>query len=122
MYIGINKIEAKFEDKDDLVKVGFKGDHPEVLIHKELLEKIETKEKGQGSIVDTINHYFATKFLAELSYYNLDFYNAANIGQAVGTLAHNLREDLFRRTFSCNGANDIGLKLLLNDAPLDSDK
>jgi len=112
MFIGSKEIKATFEDKDSLIKVEL-DDDSSTLIHKELLALIQTEEKGNGNITDCVNHYFARKFLAELAYYDLGFYFSGHIGMALGTLAHNLREELFRKTFKCTGADDIRLKLLL---------
>lgn len=114
MYIGDKKIKAQFEqeNKTDL-KLEF-DDGSDVVINAKLFDLIKSKVKNDGNITDSINHYFAKKFVAELAYYNLDFYFANNIGVAMGTLSHNLREELFKKAFDCSGAETIKLGLLLS--------
>lgn len=99
--------------KENLVKVIF--DEGETEINKDLLELITIEEKGNGNVTDNINHYFTRKFVAELSQYDLGFYFTNSIGIGIETLAHNLREELIRKTFNCSGANDISLKLLVDN-------
>lgn len=111
MFIGNKRIKVVLDDKDGMVKVDF-GDSS-TLINKDLLELIQTKEEGKGNVTDNVNDYFARKFLAELAYYGLGFYFSGSVGIAMQTLSHNLREELFRDTFKCTGADDINLKLLL---------
>ena len=51
-----------------------------------------------------------------MAYYGLDFYFVGNVGQSMGVLVHNLREELFRETFDCSGGDAIPLnKLITND-------
>lgn len=119
MFIGSKEIKATFEDVDNNVKIEL-DDGYSTVINKDLLALIQTEEKGDGNITDCVSHYFATKFLAELSFYGLNFYFAPNVGTHMGTLAHNLREELFRRTFTCTGADDISLRLLLKEDSLDT--
>lgn len=85
-------------------------------LHEGLYNEIVIEEKGNGSITDNVNNHFAVKFVTELSTYDLGFYFAGNIGVAMNTLAHNLREELLRKTFKCTGANDIPLDLLVTSA------
>jgi hypothetical protein len=113
MFIGSKKIEATFDDKDGFSKVEF-DDGNSVVINKELLGFIQTEEIGEGNIVDSINHYFSTKFLAELSMYELSYYFVNNVCTAMSVLSHNLREELIRKTFNCSGGDDINLKLFTN--------
>jgi len=111
MFIGSKKIEGTFELENNMIKVEF-DDNSSTEINKELLELIQSEEKGDGNIVDTINHYFATKFVAELAMYDLGYYFTSGIATSMQVLSHNLREQLFRKTFSCTGADDINLRLL----------
>ena len=114
MYIGNQKVKSEREN-GDMVDIVMK-DKTTFTINKELLEQIKTEKKGEGSITDNVNHYFARKFVAELAYYDLDFYFIGNIGQKMEVLAHNLREKLFRKTFDCSGGDAIPLnKLITND-------
>lgn len=113
MYIG--SLEIKKEKIDgDFVTVTMK-DKSSFVVHKELLEKIKTDEKGNGNVTDIINDYFSRKFLAELAYYDLDYMFAMNVGQGIATLAHNLREGLISRTFNCSGGDTIKLSKILED-------
>lgn len=119
MYIGNKKINSSELDENTiLVKL---KDNTETKISKELFDIIATEEKGDGTIMDNINNYFAKKFVAELAYYNLDFYMVQNVAQAMGVLSHNLRESLIRKTFECSGGDTIPLnKLIDNDENLRS--
>ena len=119
MYIGNKKINSSELDENTiLVKL---KDNTETKISKELFDIIATEEKGDGTIMDNINNYFAKKFVAELAYYNLDFYMVQNVAQAMGVLSHNLREGLIRKTFNCSGGDTIPLnKLIDNDENLRS--
>jgi len=112
MFIGNKKIQATFEDKNNKVKLEF-NDNSSTLINKDLLALIQTEEESKGSVTDNINDYFARKFVAELAFYGLGFYFSNSVGIAMSTLSHNLREELFRETFKCTGADDINLRLLL---------
>lgn len=99
-------------DKDDKnVSVEF-DDSTSIVINKELLDLIKTEEKGNGNVTDNINDFFARKFLAELAYYNLGYYFSRNVASSIEVLAHNLREELLKKTFNCSGGDDISLKLL----------
>lgn len=119
MYIGNQKIKSEKED-GNIVEVVMK-DKTTFKIHKELLKQIKTKKDGEGSIADNINNYFARKFVAELAYYNLDFYFVGNISQSMGVLAHNLREELLRNTFNCSSGDAISLnKLVKKDEDISS--
>ena len=119
MYIGNQKIKSE-EANGDMVDIIMK-DKTTFTINKELLEQIKTDSNGEGSVTDNVNNYFARKFIAELAYYNLDFYFVGNIGQSMGVLVHNLREELFRNTFDCSGGDGIALnKLIENNEDTDS--
>lgn len=117
MFIGSKEIRATFDDANDMLKVELDDDST-TLINKDLLALIQTEEKGDGNITDSINHYFATRFLAELAMYDLNYYFIDNVGTAMSVLAHNLREELIKKTFDCSGGNDIRLKTLINSTPL----
>lgn len=113
MFIG-NKSVKMVNEKDEKTVVLEFLDEPSVTINKELFELVKTDEKGNGNVTDNINNYFARKFLAELAYYNLDYYFASSVSIAIETLAHNLREELFAKAFGSTGANDIKLIKLLD--------
>jgi len=66
-----------------------------------------------GNVTDHINHYFATKFLAELATHELDYYFVQNVATAMGVLAHNLREAAIKKAFNCSGGDAIPLQLLI---------
>lgn len=112
MFIGDKEIKMTTEKDEKTITVEFAND-PSVTINKELFDLIKSEEKGNGSITDNINHYFGRKFLAELAYYGLEHYFATSTGVAMETLAHNLREELFRKTFNCSGGDAININLLL---------
>lgn len=116
MFIGTKEIKVILDNEDGKsVDIEFvEAENPSVKLNKELFDLIKSEEKSTGNITDQVNHYFAKKFVAELAYYGLEFYSASNIGTAMGVLAHNLREDLFRKTFDCDGADSVSLRLLLD--------
>ena len=111
MFIGSKEIKGIFELENNKVKIEL-DDDSSTEINKNLLELIQSEEKGNGNITDCVNHYFATKFLAELAMNDLNYYFVSNVSTAMGVLAHNLRESLIKRTFDCTGGDDISLKLL----------
>lgn len=111
MYIGKLKIRSEKVERD-VVKVKLK-DNTEFEIHKELLEKIKTAEKGNGNVTDTINDYFSRKFLAELAMYDLDYMFAMNVGSGIATLAHNLREQAISKVFDCSCSETIKLSKIV---------
>lgn len=113
MFIGDKEVKMTTEKDEKTIVVEFSGD-PSITINKELFDLIKSDEKGNGNVTDNINAYFARKFLAELAYYNLEYCFAGSTGIAMETLAHNLREELFRKTFNCGGANNINISNLLN--------
>lgn len=120
MFIGNKEIKMELDQENGVdVKIEF-SDDTSVIINKELFNLIKSEEKNDGNVSDNINHYFAKKFVAELAFYGLDFYFANNVGIAMGTLAHNLRESLLSKTFNCTGGDSINLKLLLPKDSLDS--
>jgi len=114
MYIGEEEIKITTPDGDNSLKLDF-ADKSSTIINKDLYELVSSKEKGSGNITDNINHYFAKKFVAELSVYDLEFYFANSVSASMGVLAHNLREELLKKTFDCSGGDSIRLKLLIDN-------
>jgi len=112
MFIGEKQIKETFNEGEDKIKIIFE-DSPETIMNKELFEKVKTEEKNRGTITDVVNHYLATKFLAELADYNLEYYMVENVGVAMKVLAHNLREEAIRKTFKCSGGDAIPLNTLI---------
>lgn len=116
MYIGEKKVQSTFEKEDGKkLQVSFEDDNPDIIITKQLFNNIVTENQGQGGITDTINHYFATKFLYELAEEEFEYYMVENIAMSMRTLAHNMREDLLRKTFNCSGGDAINLKTLIDN-------
>jgi len=116
MWIGEYKIKGVFDAKDKKFKtVSFKNEHPDVTLQKDLYDMVVREEKGRGNVTDAVNHVLATKFLAEMAEYGLEHYMAANIGTAMQTLAHNMREELIKKTFNCTGGDSIPLSKLMQD-------
>jgi len=111
MFIGSKKIEGTFDLENNMVKVEF-DDSSSTEMNKDLLVLIQHEEKGDGTITDAVNHYFATKFVSELSMYDLGYYFVGGVATGMQVLSHNLREQLIRKTFNCTGGDDINLKLL----------
>lgn len=74
---------------------------------------LKTDEKGQGNVTDNVNHYFAKKFLSELSLNGLEYYMVDNVGTAMRVLAHNLREEAIKKAFRCSGGDSIRLNDLI---------
>ena len=112
MWIGERKIKSIIDQPNGSVNVSFKDGH-EVNLNKNLLKVIRTNKKSNGMVTDVIRHILSTKFLMEMSEYDLDFGMVEHIAQGMHTLAHNMREDLFSKSFDCSGANGIKLKLLI---------
>ena len=113
MYIGDRKIKGVLDNEDGTVKIGFKDGGVDVTLKKNLFEIIKSEDKRNGNITDMVNHVLATKFLMEMSEYGLEYYMAENIGVAMHTLVHNLREEKIGKVFDCSGANSILLSKLL---------
>lgn len=112
-YIGEKKVrEAEY--KDDKVTLTFKNE-PSVTMNAKLFDVLAKEEKGKGNITDVVDHYFSAKFLQELADYGLEYYMIDLVATAMGTLAHNLREGLFRETFKCSDGNSMELKYLVDD-------
>lgn len=109
MFIGEKKIVLTIEQEDNKLKIECEDGYI-MLINKDLYNFIATEEVGKGTISDQINHYFAKKFVSELAFYDLNFYFSDSVGISMGTLTHNLREELIRKTFDCAGADEIPLK------------
>jgi hypothetical protein len=118
MFIGKEEIKSVSEGKDGNVILDL-GDENTLVMNNELFESIKSEEEGIGGIEDNINHYFATKFLIELSTYGLKYYHIENISLKLENLGHNLREALVAKTFNCGGLRDFDVKLLLGDLSID---
>lgn len=120
MYIGKSKIKKETENGKDIDII--MKDGTELKINKGLLDILKTEGAGEGTITDNINNYFARKFISELSMYDLNYYFVNNISASMDTLAHNLREELFRKTFDCSGGDAIPLNQLIEqDEETDED-
>ena len=113
MFIGAKEIKMTTEKDETKIVLEFL-DEPSIIMNKELFDLIKSEEKGNGNVTDNINNHFARKYLAELAYYDLDYYFSGSVALATETLAHNLREELFARAFGSTGANDIKLIKLLD--------
>ena|SRR3972149_4863509 len=111
-YIGDKKIKELERTGINLVNVEFE-DGNKIKIHNDLLEMIVRPVKNESSVTDTIIHLIATKFVAELADYGLEFYLVNNIARGMETLAHNLREEAVGKAFGCTGNLDIRLNELI---------
>lgn len=112
-YIGQYKIKKATHNPDGTTTVTFQK-KTEVTLARGLFELVASEEPlANAEITDAITHTIAVKFLDELANYNLDYYFVKTIGTKLEVLAHNLREDLIRRTFDCSGGDAISLKKLL---------
>jgi len=112
-FIGEKEIKEVEQNDSGAVTVHFKERNSEPLtINSELLELIARPVKNEGSIVDVITHCLASKYLAELSDYGLEFYMVEHVTQGMRTYAHNLRETAIGRAFGCSGALDMTLDQL----------
>ena len=100
-------------EKPGFVEVTLEDDQKSVL-NKDLFALVELQEKGNGSVTDVVTDYFARKFIAELSQFDLDFYFSSLVSRSMETLAHNAREQLFANTFGCSSANDISLRTIVD--------
>ncbi len=114
-YIGEKEIvKVKQIDGDNRIIISFKDEEEkEATIDKGLFDLIVLEKQGKGNVMDAVRYYFAKKFLSELALYDLDFYMVENIGVAMQTLSHNLREDAIGKMFECSGALDIKLRKLI---------
>lgn len=112
-YIGQYKIKGEQVNEDGTMTIRFK-DHEEVVFTRNLYELVVSQEPlKNASVTDAVTHVIAVKFLDELAGYNLDYYFVKTIGTKLEVLAHNLREDLIRRTFDCSGGDAISLRKLV---------
>jgi hypothetical protein len=111
MFIGDKEIRGVIAKDDGLAEVTFE-DNSTVTINKELLDNITSEAKGNGNITDAVYHYFATRFLADLSYYGLEYYAVEGVAVAMRVLAHNLREEAIKKAFGCSGGDAIRLNKL----------
>jgi len=121
-YIGELKIRDITHEEKDKVIISFKDNHPDIALKGDLYEKIITEEKGKGNVTDNINHLLAAKFLLVLADYGLDYFMVDMVAVAMRTLAHNLREELLRKTFNCGGGDEIPLELLIKDSENEESK
>jgi len=115
IYIGEVEIKKVIDKNDTEVTLEFEDDIPNLDINKELFENLKKDKVGRGTITDNVNHLIATKFLMELSDYGLEYYMVENVTTAMKVLAHNMREDLIRKTFDCSGGDAILLSKLVED-------
>ena len=74
---------------------------------------VKADKETPGTVTDKVNHYFASKFIAELAEAELDYYFVSSIGTAMSVFAHNLREDAIRKAFQCSGGDAIPLQKLM---------
>jgi hypothetical protein len=121
MFIGSKEVKVTMPKGEKELSVEF-DDETSTVINKELYDLIKSEEKGAGNVTDNVNDFFARKFLAELAYYELGHYFVRNVANSMEVLAHNLREELFKKTFNCTGGDDINLKLLTSVKIVDTDK
>ncbi|MEY2595075.1 MAG: hypothetical protein RI965_347 [Bacteroidota bacterium] len=116
MFIGEKEIKSQeVSEKDPNYIILELEDGYKPTIHKDLFALLATEEKGDGLITDHVRDYFARKFVAELAQYGIEYYLVSQIGIGMETLCHNLREDLFRHTFECGGANEIRLDRIVEE-------
>uniref|UniRef100_A0A6M3ILF4 Uncharacterized protein n=1 Tax=viral metagenome TaxID=1070528 RepID=A0A6M3ILF4_9ZZZZ len=113
MHIGNKKVKGVEKLDDGVLNVKFKDGSSEK-INDNLYKLIKSEEKREGEVIDVIRHVLSTKFLSDMSEYGLDFYMVQHISRGMETLSHNMREELFSKTFDCNGANGIKLNKLIS--------
>jgi hypothetical protein len=107
MFIGDTEV-LNTTEKDGFVTVELKGIDP-IVIRTELFDAIKSEEVGTANYRELINLHFAKKFLAELAFNKLPYHFSVSTGMYMENLAHNLREELFRKDYECGGADDISL-------------
>jgi hypothetical protein len=113
MYIGSYKIKKKTPQDDGTILLSLKG-HPDFPINPKLLELVETDAPlKDANVTDAITHVIAVDIIDKLASYELDYYFVNNIAMKINVLAHNLREDLIRKTFDCSGGDAINLKKIV---------
>lgn len=108
----IKSFKVPEESDGSMVEVEF-ADGFKTKMSGTLFYHLKTEEKGQGSVTDQINHYFAKLFLAELASNELDYYFVDNVATAMRVLAHNLREEAIKKAFECSGGDAIPLQKLI---------
>ena len=114
MYIGKYEIESTKHVDETFVEVTLK-DHVSVKLHETLLDLVSSEKPLENAeVTDAVTHVLAAKFCGELGKYNLDFYMARMIGEKMGILCHNLREQLLSKTFNCSGGDQIPLKTVID--------
>jgi len=112
-FIGDREV-VKFDacDGGEFVEVEF-ADGFKTKMSGTLFYHLKRDERGQGSVTDNVNHYFAKRFLAELALNGLEYYFVNNVATAMGVLAHNLREEAIKEAFQCSGGDAIPLTKLI---------
>ena len=117
-FIGENKIRMEADAGDGMVKLTFDS-HPDIVISKKLYDVVVANKQFNGNVSDRICTTLATKFLTEMADYGLEINMVPNVVAFMGNLAHNLREELFKRTFG-KGGNDLPLSLIIKMPENDS--
>jgi hypothetical protein len=110
-FIGENKVLGEFDVGEGMVKLVFEG-HPEITMSRKLYDIIVLDKKYNGNVTDRISTTLATKFLKEMADYGMEINMVPNVVSFMGNLAHNLREELLKRTFG-RGGNDLPLSLII---------
>ena len=112
-YLGELKVVKEQSNEDGDVTLSFKN-HADVTLESSLYALVSSEAPMKGaSVTDVIIHTISVKFLQELASYNLDYYFIKTIGTKLEVLAHNLSEDLLRRTFYCSGGDSIALRKIV---------
>jgi len=113
MFIGEKKIKGTLDIGNGLIQISFKNCPTDITINKNLFDIIKSDKIRNGDVTDMVRLVLSTKILTDFAEYGLDFYMVDHIGQGIRTLAHNMREELFSKTFDCAGMDDIKIKKLL---------
>lgn len=114
-FIGDKEVKETTHNDNGWITIHFKDKGSDPLeMKQELFELISRPVANEGSITDVVSHCLASKYLAELSDYGLEFYMVDHISQSMRTLAHNLREGAIGRAFSSTGALDMKLNKLID--------
>ena len=111
MYIGDKKVKKEVED-GTTVKFTL-DDGKEHELHRELYDLMKTEEKTAGEVFDLIRSAVATKFLAQMADWELDFGTVEQIAMGLNNLARNLLEGVVARTFDAKSIREIKLRRLV---------
>lgn len=112
-FIGSKKVKKKVED-DGYLTVILK-DESSFKVKKEVYDKIVLEEEGNGDYNDVLRHYFAMKYIADLSENGQPLHMAEAVAQGLMNLGINCRDRAIAKKFGVNAVYEIPLSDIVNE-------